>query len=171
MNLIKLIKNIFKKNNKNNNQSINQISDNKPINQISDNKPINQVNDNKPMLNSNYNTQVTESITDQQLKNEYENNIQTVTVQELNQTLNTIWDILKIKENTQAEHLIKAIPSDKWTTMDEIKQNIKLEFNIEYKNEKSLYPYLKTLTDINLIKVNNTGKKRSWKKNIIIINK
>ena len=55
--------------------------------------------------------------------------------------------------------------------MDEIKQNIKLEFNIEYKNEKSLYPYLKTLTDINLIKVNNTGKKRSWKKNIIIINK
>ena len=162
MNLIKLIKNIFKKNNKNNNQSINQISDN---------KPINQVNDNKPMLNSNYNTQVTESITDQQLKNEYENNIQTVTVQELNQTLNTIWDILKIKENTQAEHLIKAIPSDKWTTMDEIKQNIKLEFNIEYKNEKSLYPYLKTLTDINLIKVNNTGKKRSWKKNIIIINK
>ncbi|MBS8122188.1 hypothetical protein [Candidatus Vampirococcus lugosii] len=95
----------------------------------------------------------------------------TVNYQELKNELNTIWDILKIKENTQADHIIRSIPSDRWINMDEIKQNIKLEFNIEYKNEKSLYPYLKTLTDINLIKVNNTGKRRTWKKNVIIIEK
>ena len=170
MNLIKFIKNIFmKKTNNNiinndisnnNNQPINEINKNinNPI--LNSNNPI--LNSNNPILNSNNNSQTTtETIIDQQLKNEYENNIQTITVQELNQTLNTIWDVLKIKENTQAEHLIKAIPSDKWATIDEIKQNIKLEFNIEYKNEKSLYTYLKTINDINLIKVNNTGKKRS----------
>ncbi len=119
------------------------------------------------------NSQIQES--KQQLELKYENKIATdmttVTVEQLKNQLNTIWDILKIKENTQAEHIIKSIPSDKWTTMDEIRHNIKLEFNIEYKNEKSLYPYLKTLTDVNLVKINNTGKKRTWKKNIIIINK
>jgi hypothetical protein len=91
------------------------------------------------------------------------------TVENINNKLKTIWDILKINDNTQAEHLLKSIPSDQWVTMEEIKKKITLEFNIEYKNEKSLYPYLKTLVDINLIKINNTGKKRSWKKNIIIL--
>jgi hypothetical protein len=91
------------------------------------------------------------------------------TVEDIKNKLKTIWDILKINDNTQAEHLLKSIPSDQWVTMDEIKKKITLEFNIEYKNEKSLYPYLKTLVDINLIKINNTGKKRSWKKNIIIL--
>lgn len=83
--------------------------------------------------------------------------------------INTIWDVIKIKENTQAEHIIKSLSSDQWMDIEEIKKRIKLEFNIEYQNEKSLYPYIKTLTDINLIKVNNTGKKRTWKKNIILI--
>jgi len=99
-----------------------------------------------------------------------EDNIRTANVENLTiNQLNTIWDIIKIKENTQAEHLIRSVSSDKWVTMDEIRHNIKLHFNIEYSNDKSLYPYLKTLTDINLIKVNNTGKKRTWKKNVIFI--
>jgi len=55
--------------------------------------------------------------------------------------------------------------------MEDLKNRIKLQYNIEYQNEKSLYPYIKTLTDINLIKLNNTGKKRTWKKNVIIIEK
>jgi hypothetical protein len=105
-----------------------------------------------------------------QKNNVIEDNVQTVNIENIieNQMQN-IWDIIKIKENTQAEHIIKSIPSDKWVTMDEIKHNIKINFNIEYSNEKSLYPYLKTLTDINLIKLNNVGKKRSWKKNIILL--
>lgn len=119
---------------------------------------------------NNYNNQQQEQ-TKEILKHEYETKQEPkiYTVEKLQNKINTIWDILKIKENTQAEHLIKVIPSDQWIDMEEIKQRIKLEYNIEYKNEKSLYPYLKTLTDINLIKLNNTGKKRSWKKNIIII--
>jgi hypothetical protein len=101
-----------------------------------------------------------------------EDTTQTIDVKKIiTNQLHTIWEFLKIKENTQAEHIINSIPSDKWVTMDEIRHNIKLNFNIEYSNEKSLYPYLKTLTDINLIKLNNTGKKRTWKKNIIIIKK
>lgn len=99
-----------------------------------------------------------------------QDNTQTADVEDISiKQLNTIWDILKVKENTQAEHIITSIPSDKWITMDEIRHNIKLNFNVEYSNEKSLYPYLKTLTDINLIKLNNTGKKRTWKKNVIFI--
>lgn len=85
--------------------------------------------------------------------------------------INTIWDVIKPKENTQAEHIINCLLDDQWMDMDELKQRIKLQYNIEYQNEKSLYPYIKTLTDINLVKLNNTGKKRTWKKNIIFIDK
>ena len=85
--------------------------------------------------------------------------------------INTIWDIIKAKENTQAEHILNCLPEDQWIDMEELKQRIKLQYNIEYQNEKSLYPYIKTLTDINLIKLNNAGKKRTWKKNIILIEK
>ncbi len=109
-------------------------------------------------------------ITNTLINNAKENiSVRSVTIEELKNEINTIWDILKIKENTQAEHIIKSTPADKWVTMDEIRHNIKIQFNVEYINEKSLYPYLKTLVDINLIKMNNIGKKRTWKKNIIVI--
>ncbi|HOZ35712.1 MAG TPA: hypothetical protein PLK55_01875 [archaeon] len=85
--------------------------------------------------------------------------------------INTIWDVIKARENTQAEHIIACLPDDEWIDMEDLKNRIKLQYNVEYQNEKSLYPYIKTLTDINLIKVNNSGKKRTWKKNIIIIEK
>ena len=88
-----------------------------------------------------------------------------------NEKINTIWDIIKIRENTQAEHIITCLPDDEWVDMEDLKNRIKLQYNVEYQNEKSLYPYIKTLTDINLIKVNNSGKKRTWKKNIIIIDR
>ncbi|MDD3178075.1 MAG: hypothetical protein PHR26_00990 [Candidatus ainarchaeum sp.] len=163
MNLINTIKNIFKKKVKHLEKDLNYNS-NLNQNELDNNK--NELNNNKIQINENIENQIyIKKTTDN--KNIHE--IQTITIQELKNNLNTIWDIIKIKENTQAEHIIKSIPSDNWTTMDELRQNIKLEFGIEYKNEKSLYPYLKTLTDINLIKVNNTGKKRTWKKNIIIL--
>jgi hypothetical protein len=85
--------------------------------------------------------------------------------------INTIWDVIKARENTQAEHIINCLPDDEWIDMEDLKNRIKLQYNVEYQNEKSLYPYIKTLTDINLIKLNNSGKKRTWKKNIIIIEK
>jgi len=85
--------------------------------------------------------------------------------------ISTIWDVIKARENTQAEHIINCLPDDEWIDMEDLKNRIKLQYNVEYQNEKSLYPYIKTLTDINLIKLNNSGKKRTWKKNIIIIEK
>lgn len=111
--------------------------------------------------------------TRQIIENHYVEKYQTkeLSIATLENEINTIWDIIKIKENTQAEHILKTIPSDKWVDIDEIRQRIKIEFNIEYANDKSLYPYIKTLTDISLLKTNNTGKKRSWKKNIILIDK
>jgi len=119
----------------------------------------------------NVNKELTQSIITNTLleKTKEKENIRSITIHELQEEINTIWDVLKIKENTQAEHIIKATPADKWVTMDEIRNSIKMQFNIEYANEKSLYPYLKTLVDINLIKMNNIGKKRTWKKNIIVI--
>ncbi|HPC10436.1 MAG TPA: hypothetical protein PLN85_05150 [archaeon] len=162
------------------------------LNIFTKNKNKEEQNDNNNIktqhINStNYYTQTTQAIENknntqqENLLNQKENqliqnyekidNTKIIDSFEINQQgITTIWDILKIKENTQAEHIIKSIPTDRWIDMDEIKHNIKLQFNVEYLNDKSLYPYLKTLTDINLIKINNTGKKRTWKKNIIIIN-
>jgi transposase len=156
--------------NNNKNTNINEHTKNlNVINKNNNEKLITntKTNNNTKINNNDFQKQESKEI----LKNEYEikQEPKIYTVEQLQNKINTIWDILRIKENTQAEHLIKVIPSDQWIDMEEIKQRIKLEFNIEYKNEKSLYPYLKTLTDINLIKLNNTGKKRSWKKNIIII--
>lgn len=36
--------------------------------------------------------------------------------------INTIWDVIKIKENTQAEHIIKSLSSDQWMDIEEIKK-------------------------------------------------
>lgn len=176
MGIIKFIKNIFSKNKS-------QVSEEQTENiNTTQSKNISVKEKN---IIENKNTQSTENRLDNYLENEKilelkylnnnkntfsQENIKTADVESITiNQLNTIWDIIKVKENTQAEHIIKSIPTDKWITMDEIRHNIKLNFNVEYANEKSLYPYLKTLTDINLIKVNNTGKKRTWKKNIIFI--
>jgi hypothetical protein len=173
-------------NNKNNNinDNINQSNiDNNPRqnnnnnnNNINDNINQNNINNNDTDYNNkNINTSYIIEKNQKLLKNEFinDNKKQDISkiynIQEIENKLKTIWDIIKINEDTQAEHLLKSIPTDQWVTMDEIKKKILLEFNIEYKNDKSLYPYLKTLVDINLIKINNTGKKRSWKKNIIIL--
>lgn len=188
MNLINTIKNIFRRktvhlendvnNNQINNSDMNNVELNNNNNTINNSNNFDQLNNTLPnkqkpseiiqerdIINKQQNELQLKQTTD----NKIITDVQTVTIQEFKNKLNTIWDVIKVKENTQAEHIIKSIPTDNWTTMDEIRQNIKIEFGIEYKNEKSLYPYLKTLTDINLIKVNNTGKKRTWKKNIIII--
>lgn len=126
---------------------------------------------------NNYSNNQNNLINEKPLKNTYTktelNKLENTKIYDVNKIdfnkINTIWDVIKIKENTQAEHIIKSLSADQWMDIEDIKRRIKLEFNIEYQNEKSLYPYIKTLTDINLIKVNNTGKKRTWKKNIILI--
>lgn len=76
----------------------------------------------------------------------------------------SLWDFLSFAENTQAYHLVNVIGFDEWVNMEEIRRRIKEIFSIEYKNEKSLYPYLKTLTDINLFESTNIGGRKKWRK-------
>ncbi len=76
----------------------------------------------------------------------------------------SLWDYLSFNENTQAFHLISVIGFDEWCDMQEIRRRIKEIFGIEYKNEKSLYPYIKTLVDSNLLEKNSIGGKMQWRK-------
>ncbi len=81
----------------------------------------------------------------------------------------SVWDYLPFRENTQAAHLSKVIGFEEWVSMKEIFRRIKELFGIEYKNDKSLYPYLKTLTDIGLFETSDVGGQRKWRKKEIII--
>lgn len=53
--------------------------------------------------------------------------------------------------------------------MKEILRRIKELFSIEYQNEKSLYPYLKSLTDIGLFETSDVGGTRKWRKREILV--
>ena len=161
----------------------NYNSSNYSQNQYQSNETIQNTNNNTNTISKTNTIQNTNTMQTQQLK--LKNlNIKTINNEKeidstkiydfskiSNEKINTIWDIIKIRENTQAEHIITCLPDDEWVDMEDLKNRIKLQYNVEYQNEKSLYPYIKTLTDINLIKVNNSGKKRTWKKNIIIIDR
>ena len=81
----------------------------------------------------------------------------------------SIWDYLEFNENTQAAHLASVIRYDEWVSMDEIRRRIWDLFQIDYKNERSLYPYLKTMVDLGLIETSNIGGKRKWRKRDLLI--
>lgn len=83
--------------------------------------------------------------------------------------IRSIWDFLQFNEHTQAFHLASVIRFDEWATMDEIRRRIFELFQIDYENERSLYPYLKTMVDIGLIETNNIGGKRKWRKKDLLI--
>ncbi|MEM0360234.1 MAG: hypothetical protein QXK06_02770 [Candidatus Diapherotrites archaeon] len=90
---------------------------------------------------------------------------QSVAVEEPKEkAIGSIWDFLQFTENTQAFHLVNVIGFEEWVDMEEIRRRIREIFSVEYKNEKSLYPYLKTLTDINLFESTNIGGRRKWRK-------
>lgn len=81
----------------------------------------------------------------------------------------SIWDIIKCTEHTQAYHLVSVIPYDEWIDMNEIMRRIWDLFQIEYKNDRSLYPYLKTMVDLGLIETSNIGGKRKWRKKDLLV--
>ena len=76
----------------------------------------------------------------------------------------SIWDYLSFQENSQAHHMVNVVGFDEWVDMEEIRRRIVVLFSIEYKNERSLYPYLKTLTDVGLFETSNVGGRRKWRK-------
>lgn len=86
------------------------------------------------------------------------------TENESSRTLFSVWDTLHFKENTQAYHLNSAIGFEEWIDMEEILRRIRELFGAEYKNMRSLYPYLKTLADIGLMETTNVGGRRRWRK-------
>ena len=81
----------------------------------------------------------------------------------------SLWDFVSFKENTQAFHIISVVGFESWIDMDEIRRRIRELFGVDYKNERSLYPYLKTLTDTNLLEINDIGGKRKWRKKQLFI--
>jgi len=83
--------------------------------------------------------------------------------------IRSIWDFLQFNEHTQAFHLASVIRFDEWATMDEIRRRIFELFQVDYENERSLYPYLKTMVDIGLIETNSIGGRRKWRKKDLLI--
>lgn len=83
--------------------------------------------------------------------------------------IHSIWDFLTLKENTQAAHLTQVIGFDEWVDMEEIRRRILELFGIQYKNERSLYPHLKTLSDLGLFETTDVGGKRKWRKKDLLL--
>ncbi len=83
--------------------------------------------------------------------------------------IHSIWDYLDFRENTQAHHLTSVIGFEELVDMDEVRRRIQEQFHIEYKNERSLYPYLKTLVDIGLFETVDVGGRRKWRKRAALI--
>ncbi|MEK6970723.1 MAG: hypothetical protein AABW68_03430 [archaeon] len=80
-----------------------------------------------------------------------------------------MWDHLTFKEGTQAHHITKVLDHEEWISMEEILRRVNELFGILYQNERSLYPYLKTLVDAGLLEANMVGGKMKWRKKNLII--
>lgn len=83
--------------------------------------------------------------------------------------IHSVWDYLRFQEHTQAFHITNVVGFDEWVAMDEIRRRVTDLFNVSYKNERSLYPYIKTLVDIGLMETSNVGGKRKWRKKDLMI--
>ncbi|MFH0969873.1 MAG: hypothetical protein V1776_00195 [Candidatus Diapherotrites archaeon] len=80
-----------------------------------------------------------------------------------------LWDHLTFKEGTQAHHITKVLDYEEWVSMEEILRRVNELFGITYQNERSLYPYLKTLVDSGLLEANMVGGKMKWRKKNLIV--
>lgn len=83
--------------------------------------------------------------------------------------IHSLWDYIKLIENTQASHISGVVGFDEWVPMEEILRRIKEVFGVEYKNNRSLYPYIKTLADIGLLETNSVGGRKKWRKKDVLI--
>jgi hypothetical protein len=83
--------------------------------------------------------------------------------------IHSVWDYLEFRANTQAFHLSSVLGFDEWVDMAEIRRRINALFGIEYKNERSLYPYLKTLTDIGIMESTSIGGRMQWRKKDLLV--
>lgn len=83
---------------------------------------------------------------------------------EAEKTVYSLWDFIQFRENTQAFHLANTVGFDEWVDMTEIRRRIEEIFRVSYKNERSLYPYIKTLVDAGFFETSNIGGRMKWRK-------
>ncbi|MEK6958119.1 MAG: hypothetical protein AABW99_04050 [archaeon] len=83
--------------------------------------------------------------------------------------IHSIWDYIKLSENSQAAHIAAVLGFEEWITMEEILRRIKEIFGMGYQNDRSLYPYIKTLVDVGLVETVNIGGKKKWRKKDVLI--
>ena len=84
-------------------------------------------------------------------------------------TVFSLWDFVSFKEGSQAEHLISVVGFDEWLSMDEIRHRIESFLGVAYKNQRSLYPYIKTLVDCGFFDATSVGGIRKWRKKDYLI--
>ncbi|MFH1256366.1 MAG: hypothetical protein V1494_03670 [Candidatus Diapherotrites archaeon] len=83
--------------------------------------------------------------------------------------IQSIWNYLSFNDNTQAFHLAGIIGFEEWVTMDEIRRRIEEVYQTRYLNDRSLYPYIKTLVDCGLFETTNVGGRRKWRKKELLL--
>jgi len=83
--------------------------------------------------------------------------------------IQSIWGYLSFNDNTQAFHLNGIIGFEEWITMEEIRRRIEEVYKTRYLNDRSLYPYIKTLADCGLFETSNVGGRRKWRKRELLI--
>jgi len=83
--------------------------------------------------------------------------------------VHSIWDYLTFTENSQAFHLVGVVGFEEWVDMEEIKRRIEEVYGIKYGNDRSLYPYIKTLADAGLFESTSAGGRRKWRKRDLLI--
>ena len=83
--------------------------------------------------------------------------------------IHSVWDYLSFLDNSQAAHLSAVLSFEEWISMDEILRRIRDIFHMDYKNIRSLYPYIKTLVDVGLVETSNVGGRKKWRKKDILI--
>jgi len=94
---------------------------------------------------------------------------ESIYLEEEAEEFHSIWDYIKFNENSQAAHISSVLGFDEWISMDEILRRIREIFRMDYKNDRSLYPYIKTLVDVGLVETNNVGGKKRWRKKDTLI--
>ena len=89
--------------------------------------------------------------------------------EKLVEEIHSLWDYIKFNEQSQAHHICSILGFEEWVDMEEILRRIKELFGAEYQNERSLYPYIKTLVDCGLVETTAFGGKRKWRKKEVLI--
>jgi len=88
---------------------------------------------------------------------------------EVLEEVHSLWDYIKFNSQSQAFHICNVLGFEEWTSMDEVLRRIKEIFGVYYKNERSLYPYIKTLVDCGLLETSGFSGKKHWRKSDLLI--